>query len=261
MSGISFKALSEEGISAMTEGGLAVMRTSIFASQVFSIFLPAVLYGWYTQRNNFAGYFQINKPPIIIIAGLSILFLFISMPLVSYSYQLNSMIPLPSWMVSMEESTAEIMKKLISMNDLFDLIVNLGLISLLAGVGEELLFRGIIQKELFRWFRKPDIAILITAIIFSGFHLQFEGFLPRMVLGLVLGYAYFLSKNLWIPIIMHVVNNATPIISLYFFGDDLNTLDPENAPKVTLWVAILSTAGLIIIAKLISYIQKRNESD
>jgi membrane protease YdiL (CAAX protease family) len=259
IAGISWESLSQDGISALSEGGKPLMRATIFASQLFSILIPAVFYMWYTQRNNAVVHFDLDKLPTALLIVLGIAFLFVGMPLVSYSYQLNMMITLPEWMVSMEETTAEIMSDLISMDHFFDFLINIFLIAVLAGVGEELLFRGVIQKGLLKWIQNPPIAILLASILFSAFHLQFEGFLPRMVLGMILGYAYFITKNLWLPIFIHFINNATPLISLYLFGDDLNTLDPENAPQVSWWVALLSLAGLFVVAKILTVISKRNE--
>lgn len=261
IAGISLKSLSENGINALAEGGMTVMRTSIFASQLFSIFLPAVLFGWYTERKKMLQYFRLIEIPSGLLLIVSLVFLFVGMPLVGYSYQLNAFIPLPDWMVSMEESTALIMKELIRMDHFLDFLFNILLIAVLAGVGEELLFRGIVQNELSKWLRNPHVAILLASLIFSAFHIQFEGFLPRMVLGLILGYAYHITKLLWVPIFMHFINNATPIASLYLFEDDLNTLDPANAPSVSWWAALLSLAGLLVLAKLLLILRTRNESE
>ena len=103
-------------------------------------------------------------------------------------------IPLAGWMKTAEDSTAEIMKEVLTMETPLIFIVNLLLIAITPAIGEELLFRGVIQGGLQKKLSNPHVAILIASILFSAFHMQFEGFLPRMVLGMVLGYSFYLSK-------------------------------------------------------------------
>jgi len=90
------------------------------------------------------------------------------------------------------------------------------MVGVLAAVGEELIFRGLFQKLLTGMLKNPHMAILVTAILFSAFHFQFFSFLPRFVLGLILGYLMYLGRSIWFPIIAHFVNNAMGVIYYYF---------------------------------------------
>ena len=89
--------------------------------------------------------------------------------------------------------------------------MNILIIAIMAGIGEELMFRGVIQKILIGWTKDIHLGILYTAIIFSTIHFQFYGFVPRMILGMVLGYLYIWSKSLWVPVIAHAINNALTV--------------------------------------------------
>ena len=77
-----------------------------------------------------------------------------------------------------------------------------------AGICEEFFFRGGLQRLLQEWFKNPHAAIWVTAAVFSIVHLDPYGFLPRLLLGALLGYAGFWSGSLWLPILLHVLNNS-----------------------------------------------------
>lgn len=82
---------------------------------------------------------------------------------------------------------------------------------------EELFFRGALQNLLQRLGGGHHAAIWATAAAFSAMHLQFEGFLPRMFLGLLMGYLYYWSGSLTTSIIAHAVNNALALVLFSIF--------------------------------------------
>ena len=83
-----------------------------------------------------------------------------------------------------------------------------------AGITEEFLFRGALQRIIGKWTYNHHIIIWSAAIIFSTFHMQFFGFLPRMLLGAYFGYLLYWTRNIWIPVFAHFVNNAIAVISM-----------------------------------------------
>jgi membrane protease YdiL (CAAX protease family) len=87
---------------------------------------------------------------------------------------------------------------------------------ILTGMGEELLFRGAVQRKFMDWLGNHHVAIWVAAAIFSAVHMQFYGFIPRMLLAALFGYLYYWSGNLWIPIIAHASNNTITILAMYF---------------------------------------------
>lgn len=105
-------------------------------------------------------------------------------------------------------------------------------ISVFAGVGEEFVFRGLIQNELFRGSGNIHVAIWASAFLFSAFHMQFFGFFPRLLLGALLGYLYYWSGNLWVPVITHFFNNAVVLTVFYIhsLGKIETNLDETSAP-------------------------------
>jgi membrane protease YdiL (CAAX protease family) len=171
----------------------------------------------------------------------------------------NAMIEFPEWMGAFgrwakeTEATAEVIIKTITSNltpltFLFTFVV----VAIIPAIGEELVFRGLIQTEVQRAVKNPHVAILITAAMFSAFHFQFLGFFPRMLIGGILGYLYFWSGNLWVPILGHLVNNGLQVIGLYLNQLGIMSLDldsTESAPLSMVGAAIVVTCILLFYLK------------
>jgi len=145
-------------------------------------------------------------------------------PFIAYLLQWNQNLVLPEfleglqiWIEASELKAKQITEAFLEMSSMGDLLVNLILIALIPAIGEELLFRGVFQQLFAKWTGKVHLAIFISAFLFSAIHIQFFGFLPRFVLGIILGYMFYWSKNLWLPILAHFTNNAMAIIFIYPF--------------------------------------------
>ena len=136
-------------------------------------------------------------------------------PFIAFIYEWNMSLNLPDWMMNYDEKAEELTRLFLQMNSLGDLAFNLLVIAIVPAIGEELLFRGYLQQTFTKWLGKPHLAIIITAILFSAIHMQFQGFLPRFSLGIVLGYLLYWSGSLWLPIIAHLFNNAIAVIFTY----------------------------------------------
>lgn len=172
-----------------------------------------------------------------------------AIPVINLLAYLNQQIALPDqlqaieqWMRSTEKELEELTYKLLQVHTVKDLVFNLFLIAVLAGLGEELFFRGILQR-IFAERMSPAVAIWITAFIFSAIHMQFYGFIPRLLLGAMLGYLFYWSNNLWMPILAHTINNAVAVVYYYFTFNGLKTIDIETVGTgATLYIGIISAA-------------------
>jgi membrane protease YdiL (CAAX protease family) len=138
-------------------------------------------------------------------------------------------------------------------------------IAVLPAIGEELVFRGIIQRELFRGTNNIHVAIWISAAIFSAIHIQFYGFVPRMLLGALFGYLYYWSGNLWMPIIAHFINNGFTVVAMYLYQQGSVKMDIENAEAApwssVLFSAVITTALLYFFKKFYEKRRPVNFSD
>ncbi|GAB4376692.1 MAG: hypothetical protein Kow0075_04070 [Salibacteraceae bacterium] len=181
-------------------------------------------------------------------------------PMVNALAEFNSNLRFPHWMdglnqwISGTEANAErLIRLFLSMDSTLDLLINILIIGLLTAVGEELFFRGTIQPLLLKLFPNQHVAVWLTAFLFSFFHLQFLGFLPRFILGAMLGYSAHWSRSLMVPIAGHFTNNALAVVIAWFVGID--TLDERmetiGAEPGHWFIALLST--LIVAGSMLSF--------
>jgi len=152
---------------------------------------------------------------------LGIIVLLVALPFVDWTGIFNrDLIPettsIGKWMKASEESTAKQIEFMLKRNTVQDLLLNLVLVAVFAGVGEELLFRGVLQRLFIKLFKNSWAGILVTAFIFSAIHLQFYGFIPRFILGILLGLLYWYSGSLWPAIIAHFAYDAFAVVMIWF---------------------------------------------
>ena len=155
-----------------------------------------------------------------------------------------------TWMQETEDQADKITKAFLATQSTSDLLTNLFVIGILPAVGEELLFRGVVQQLFKKLFRNAHAAIWISAAIFSALHLQFFGFLPRMILGAMFGYMLEWSGTLWLPIIAHFVNNATAVFAYYLADKGIIGTDIENigtSSDGTSYLVLISLAFAVYI--------------
>ncbi len=218
---------------------VATMKWLQAISSVCLFFLPAVLYALITFRTKQFHFLGLKKAEKSGMYGLAILVILLAFPFVFWLGQINQHIPLPKWMTALEKDSAKQLEALLKVNNPMDIVVNFIIIAALPAICEELCFRGALQRILIQCTRSPWLGIIITSILFSALHLQFQGFLPRMFLGIVLGALYWYSGSLWTSILAHFVNNAVQVIVVSFVPRYVN----EN-PSMPVLAGLFS--GLIV---------------
>ncbi len=175
----------------------------------------------------------------------------VSVPLISAAIDWNASLHLGSWfgdldawMRAKEETGKRLTELLTRMHSLPDLVVGVLVIGLLPAVGEELLFRGVMQPTLTRWVgHRPHLGIWLTAIIFSAIHMQFLGFVPRLLLGAGFGYLYQWSGRLAVPMAAHFTNNALQVVMLYLSQRGaLPGFDPDATDSLP-WPWVVASAA------------------
>lgn len=123
--------------------------------------------------------------------------------------------PLEAWMREAENTAAELQERFLAGTSYIDLLVNVVVMAITPAICEELLFRGVLQNHLAKWFKNVHVAVWVSAIIFSAIHFQFYGFFPRMILGAALGYLLVYGKSLWLPIAAHCFNNFMAVVAAW----------------------------------------------
>jgi membrane protease YdiL (CAAX protease family) len=176
---------------------------------------------------------------------LATLFFVLALPLVAWLAYLNLQLPLPDWMQRNEENTDLLLKGILNMATVPEFIMAFLTVGLTPAIGEELLLRGVVQRRIFQpWFGNPHLAIWLSAILFSAMHLEFAGFAPRMVLGILLGYAYYWTRSLWVPIGLHLLFNGLQVIVAYLTGE----FNPEAVTEPPSWW--LGVGSLVLVVYL-----------
>ena len=220
--------------------------------QIFTFLIPALLTVTAIYKKKWIHESRLQRLPSISNILLGSLFVLMAFPLVQVSYLINKSIPLPGSLENMENQANQLIESITVMNSPSELLLCLFVIAIIPAIGEEFIFRGIIQKKLQEILNPQWVAIWLTAILFSAFHLQFEGFLPRMILGACLGYLFYWTKNLWIPIIAHAVVNGSQIIGKYYYNQEIDDVTIENnlqsyIPIVVFTTLIFVGLGYILI--------------
>ena len=214
-------------------------HVSLFANALASIIafmLPSFAVAYFSKGPILKN-FGFKKIESIKWVGWVILLALAGLLLSGATATLTEMIPIPvsfkQWAEELEASYKKAMMVMTQMNSIGDLLINLFAVALIPAIVEELYFRGALQKTLLAWSGKPIVAIVVTAIIFSAFHFSYFGFLSRMVLGIVLGFIFEYSRTIWLPIILHFINNGIAIITLYTVRGNqqkMNKVMDENLP-------------------------------
>jgi hypothetical protein len=131
-------------------------------------------------------------------------------------------------MRSSEQEAERITKAFVNVTSVREVFINVLVIAVLPAVGEELLFRGVVQRIVAEWMRNHHAGIWISAAVFSAIHIQFFGFIPRMLLGVCFGYLLLWSGSIWLPVIAHFFNNAAAVVSAWYVFNHKSGFNPDQ---------------------------------
>ena len=181
-------------------------------------------------------------------AFLVIVIMLLITPFIGWLLEMNMSIPFPDWILRLGNDSEKIVESFLKMNHFGDLLFNLLVIAIVPAIGEELLFRGYLQQSFSKWLSSPHVAIIVTAVLFSAIHLHFQGFLPRFILGVLLGYLFYWSGSLWLPILAHFANNAQAVIISYpTFQVDSGVYSVLWDVEVDTMMALFSFASVVVL--------------
>lgn len=233
---------------------LAFLKYFQVVSQLGMFIVPAILFA-YLYKRKITGFLQLSFPIQPYSLFISVLLILVSIPFVNYLVVWNEQMTLPGfmqgiedWMRSMEDQAAVMTEAFLKVNSLGGLMINLLIIAVFAAIGEELLFRGVVLKILLSAVKNIHLAVIISAIIFSAFHGQFYGFIPRAVLGILFAYIFVFTGSLWIPIILHMLFNSVSVVVAYLFETGhITTNYEEFGESSSTWVIVASFVFMVAI--------------
>jgi uncharacterized protein len=231
---------------------LAVQGISTFCSFVLA---PSVFIVW---REGSLGKFLSSDwrfdPGLSILSFLAVM---VSIPFVSLLVQWNESVVLPSaladfelWAKQKEDFLKQMTEMLTKLDNPTELWVGLLVIAFLPALGEELVFRGYLQKKVYQHSQNMHVAVWVSAVVFSAIHFQFYGFVPRMVLGALFGYIYYFGGSFYLPVLAHFTNNGLMLILIYLKQKGSIEFDIESNQEVPIFASLVSMFGTAALLML-----------
>lgn len=230
--------------------------------------MPPVLLGYFENQ---PGYYIPQKGIIDYrLFLLTAVGTFALQPVIYLTAMLNEGMVLPSflrdleiWMRVQEETASNVVKRLLGEVGISALVSNLLVIAAFAAIGEEAFFRGGLQQMFYKIFKNPHVAIFVVSVIFSAIHLQFYGFLPRMLMGVFFGYLFYWTQNIWYPILAHFINNAGAVIQGFWIVETGGSIEElENDVDLPFYGYIIAIVILLLIfrqfSKIVSQLNPSN---
>lgn len=226
--------------------------------QAIGLFIiPPIILG-YLFYGNSVEYLYLNKSFNSSTILLVLVLMFFAGPFINLIGELNNSMVFPEWlagveqwMLDAEENAAAITEAFLNVKTIQGLAFNIFMIAFLPAIGEELLFRGVIQRIFTNMTKNYHWGIWISAILFSALHMQFYGFVPRVLLGAIFGYLLVWSGSMWLPILGHFLNNAIAVIAIYLINNKLISpkFEEFGSTNDSYYMAVISL-GLIVLFML-----------
>ncbi|NQU55543.1 MAG: CPBP family intramembrane metalloprotease [Bacteroidetes bacterium] len=256
---LGFDALMNlSSINELTDPGTIKVLKYFQVVQAVGLFIvPPIILGRLFY-GNISEYLFLNKSFTSASVLLVVVLVFVTAPFVNFVGEINSNMVFPEWlsgveqwMKSSEEKAEEITRVFLKVDTYGGLFFNLFMIAFLPAIGEELLFRGVIQRIFTKMTYNHHWGIWITAILFSALHMQFYGFVPRMFLGVLFGYLLVWSGSIWLPIFAHFLNNGFAVITMFMIDKNMLSpgIDEVGTSSGSYYMAAISL-GLIVVFML-----------
>jgi len=227
-----------------------LMRGMQFLQTLVIFLFPAIICAWLFS-DNYKEYLHADQPVHIPVAVWAVLGMIVVTPFINWTHFFNQQMTLPesfksleTWIREAENADDKAIEVMLETKNISTIVFNFLSICVITAICEEFMFRGLLQTILGKVIRNPHVLIWIIAILFSAVHLQFYGFLPRMILGAWLGYLVYYTKTIWIPVLAHFTNNFYSVALYYLFHnmpDEMQKIDTIGT-GTTWWLAVASLA-------------------
>lgn len=239
---------------------VTAIRITQTLTTIGTFLVPALLFAYCYNRQWF-DYNAANRRPKQAMVNMVLILSITLLPVVAVLASFNEFImpqegAVAEFMRDLEDAANHILELVTTQRSSWDLIANLLVFAVLAGICEEFFFQGSLQPLLTSWTKNPHVGILLTALIFSALHFQFYGFIPRFLLGIYLGYLFYWSRSLWLPILAHVLHNALSILVDYTLqgrGIDTNSMqftDMRGSLPMAAGCALVSAMAIVYVWRI-----------
>jgi len=219
-------------------------------SSIGFILLPWLLLKYYYkgQLDDFSSS-KTNSPLIFLTVFIALFFMGVNAPFIEWNQNFifpEALAGLEVKLKALEDTLAETSAFITNFDSIGQLMLGLIVVAVIPGIGEEFVFRGLVQNHVYGISKNIHVAIWLGALLFSLFHLQFYGLVPRMLLGAMFGYLYYFSGNIIYPMVAHFFNNGFTLVMLYLFQQnmvDYNIEDTEVLP----WFQVIFSALITLV--------------
>ena len=241
------------GISSSGMENLLEDRVLMLSLNSLSIMIFISPYFYVNKLSNYSiKIFPINSTPVILVLLLTFFFMILNSGVIEWNKSINFpefMNSFETWAFNKEKELEKITIFLVSFKNNWEFLFGILSIALIPGICEEYLFRGVLQKNFYLISKNIHIAVWLSAFFFSALHLQFYGFFPRMLLGVLFGYIYYWSGSIVYPMIAHIFNNFFSLTIFYFSQKGLLNENFEvsvnSSPKIPMALIIISAVLFI----------------
>ncbi len=246
---------------------IELIRITAIIQNIVIFILPVLFASAMFSPTPFS-FLHINSVPALSSVIMTTLIMVVATPFMNMVIEWNQSVTFPesiqnieTWMRNSENAATAITDQILDVHSLGALLLTICLVGILTGIGEEFVFRGMLQQLIGESLNSKHLAIWITAFIFSAIHFQFFGFIPRFILGLFLGYLLIWTGNLWVPVFAHALNNSIAVIVSYLndgkagesYWDQLGTQAGNS-----IWAGWTSVTVTIVLIVIFHKLLKRN---
>ena len=250
---ISIFYIISGGVSSSGIENLLEDRVLMLSLNSLSIMIFISPYFYVNKLSNYSiKIFPINSTPVILVLLLTFFFMILNSGVIEWNKSINFpefMNSFETWAFNKEKELEKITIFLVSFENNWEFLFGILSIALIPGICEEYLFRGVLQKNFYLISKNIHIAVWLSAFFFSALHLQFYGFFPRMLLGVLFGYIYYWSGSIVYPMIAHIFNNFFSLTIFYFSQKGLLNENFEvsvnSSPKIPIALIIISAVLFI----------------
>lgn len=188
------------------------------------------------------GYFHFSKKASLATIAYVPLIIILLFPAIALMHEYVSALPVPAEFSDLEEKLERFTLALLRDPSWGKFLLNFLMIAILPAVCEELLFRGVLMRQFHKATGSYHLAILLSGVLFGLIHGQVFKFLPIAVLGILFGYLYWWTRNLWFPIAAHFFNNGIQVVLYFLAARGVIQVDLEAAELLPPATTALLTA-------------------
>ena len=226
-----------------------LMITQGVGSAFGMIFIPWLIYAKMFKIPLHFGQARLSIQPLLFTFLITLFFMVVNSPIGEWNQQIklpSSMSSIETALQLMEENMRVITEFLVEFDSFGGFFLGIIVIAVIPAIGEELVFRGLIQNHLVRITKNIHVAIWVAAFIFGAIHMQFYGLFPRMMLGVLFGYLYYFSGRLSYAMLAHFFNNGIAVVAVYLHQHGKIEYDIDSTETI-LWYQVLVSALVLIL--------------